>query len=113
LPQGIIVNDRDALTDPSELIRLKDLMQLNFNLIGKQVVTVSKQKVGKVMDFATEMETLYIQKLYVSQPIYKNLNGGSLSVDRSQITEITSSQIIINELLQPTSVRAPAAVQTT
>jgi sporulation protein YlmC with PRC-barrel domain len=113
LPQGIIVNDRDALTDPSELIRLKDLMQLKCNLIGKQVVTVSKQKVGKVMDFATEMETLYIQKLYVSQPIYKNLNGGSLSVDRSQITEITSSQIIINELLQPTSVRAPAAVQTT
>jgi sporulation protein YlmC with PRC-barrel domain len=110
LPQGIIVNDHDALTDPSELIRLKDIIELNFNIIGKQVITVSKQKVGKVVDFATEVETLYIQKLYVSQPIYKNLNGGSLSVDRSQITEITNSQIIINDLLQTSSAGVPVTV---
>jgi hypothetical protein len=110
LPQGIIVNDHDALTDADELIRLKDLINLNFKLIGKPVITLSKQKVGKVIDFATEVETLYIQKLYVSQPIYKNLNGGSLSVDRSQITEITNSQIIINDLLQTSSASVPAVI---
>jgi sporulation protein YlmC with PRC-barrel domain len=110
LPQGMIVNDHDALTDPGELIRLKKTMDLKFNLLGKQVITVSKQKVGKVVDYATEIETLYIQKLYVSQPIYKNLNGGSLSVDRSQITEITSSQIIISDLMQTSSATVPATI---
>src|SRR5437868_4976902 len=55
--QGIVVNDHDALTDPDELVRLKDIMKLNFELVGKPVVTVSKQKIGKVNDFATELTT--------------------------------------------------------
>jgi sporulation protein YlmC with PRC-barrel domain len=79
-------------------------------LIGKPVVTQGKDKVGKVSDYATEIETMYIQKLYVSQPLLKSLTGGSLSIDRSQIMEITNRRIIITDLLQPTKVRAEAAI---
>src|SRR5437762_11710997 len=64
VPQGIVVNDHDALTDPNELVRLKEVLSINFVLIGKPVVSVSKQKLGKVSDFATEMTSFYIQKLY-------------------------------------------------
>src|ERR1039458_3073195 len=53
--QGFVVNDHDVLVDPSELIRLKDLLDLNFTLIGKQVETIDKKKLGKVSDFATEI----------------------------------------------------------
>ena len=109
LPQGFVVNDHDALTDPKELVRLEDILKLKFNLIGKPVVTVSKSKVGKVNDYATEIETMYVQKIYVGQALLKSLSSGSLSVDRSQITEITSSRIIINDLIQPNSARVPAA----
>lgn len=108
MAQGIIVNDHDALSDPSELVRLQDIMKLNFALIGKPVVTVSKTKIGKVNDFATEVETMYIQKLYIGQGLIKNLTGGSLSVDRSQIVEITNNRVIINDLVQPTPLKAPA-----
>jgi hypothetical protein len=34
--------------------------------------------------------------------------GGSLSVDRSQIHEITPKRVIINELLKPVSAAAAA-----
>jgi len=110
LPQGIVVNDHDALSDPTELVRLEKYIKLRFELIGKPVVTVSKDKVGKVTDYATEVETMYIQKLYVGQSLLKSLTGGSLSIDRSQIYEITSKKIIINDLLQVTPARAPAVV---
>jgi hypothetical protein len=53
---------------------------------------------------------MYIQKLYVGQSILKSLTGGSLSVDRSQIYEITSKRVVINDLVQATPARAPAAV---
>jgi len=108
LPDGIVVNDHEVLADPHEVIRLQELIKLNFELIGKPVVTVSKDKVGKVNDFATEIETLYIQKLYVGQSLLKSLTGGSLGIDRSQIVEITNRKIIINDLVQTAPVRAAA-----
>ncbi len=108
LPNGIVVNDHEALTEPKELVRLKDIMEIAFELIGKPVVTVSKDRVGKVTDYATEIETMYIQKLYASQPILKNLTGGSLSIDRSQIVEITSHRIIIGDLQKTVPVGAAA-----
>src|SRR5579864_7400151 len=46
LPQGLVVNDHDVLSEPEELVRLHDIMKLQFELIGKPVVTVSKDKIG-------------------------------------------------------------------
>lgn len=108
IPQGFVIDDHDVLAEANELIRLKDILNIGFKLIGKPVVTISKQRVGKVSDYATEMETMYIQKLYVSQNMFKSFTGGSLGVDRNQINEITDKKIIINELLKGTP--APAGV---
>jgi sporulation protein YlmC with PRC-barrel domain len=105
LPQGFVVNDHDVLAEPADLPRLKHVLELNFELVGKPVVTSAGQKVGKVSDYATETETMSIQKIYVSQSIFKNFTGGSLSIDRSQIQEITPKKIIVNDLLK----KAPAA----
>lgn len=105
--QGIVVNDHDVLSEPEELVRLKDVMGLNFQLLEKPVVTVDKDKVGKVSDYAVEIETMFIQKLYVTQSLLKSLSGGSLSIDRSQIVEITNRKVVISELLD-TAKAAPA-----
>ena len=112
LEQGIVVNDHDALAPAEELVRLKDTIKLNFDVMGKPVVTVSKEKVGKVNDFAVDNSSLYIQKLYVGQPLLKSLSGGQLSVDRNNIVEITNRKIIIQELLKPTKRALPAATPT-
>lgn len=110
LPQGYVINDHDVLVEPEELVRLKKVLDLDFQIIGKQVVTVGKEKVGKVNDYATETETMFIQKIYVSQSILKSLAGGSLSIDRSQVNEITPRSIIINELLKNAPIPASAAI---
>ena len=91
-------------------MRLKEVLDLSFDLIGKPVVTVGKQKVGKVSDYATETETMFVQKIYVAQSILKNFTGGSLSIDRTQINEITPKRIIINELVKNSPVAAPAPI---
>lgn len=97
IPQGIVVNDHDSLSEPDELVRLQEIIKLNFELLGKQVVTTGGQKLGKVNDFAADSQSMYIQKLYVGQSLLKNLSGNSLSIDRSQIVEITSRKIVVNE----------------
>lgn len=108
LPMGYVVNDHEVLVDPSELVRLKDVLEINYELIGKPVQTISKHKIGKVSDYATETETMYVQKLYVSQSIFKSLTGGSLSIDRTQINEITPKRIVINEITKTAPAPLPA-----
>jgi len=111
VPNGYIVNDHDVLVDPSDLVRLKEIIQINYEVINKQVITIDKEKVGKVNDYAVETSSMYIQKIYVSQSIMKSFTGGNLSIDRSQINEVTPKQIVINELMEksPLAAAAPAA----
>jgi len=110
LPQGYIINDHDVLADPDDLVRMKDVLDMRFELMKMPVVTTSKDSVGKVTDYAVEISTMYIQKLYVSQSIWKNLAGGSLSIDRSQIVEVSNKQIVISELMQGTPSPATASL---
>lgn len=109
LAQGIIIDDFEVLAEESELVRLRNVLDLQFELIGKPVVTVDKEKVGKVSDFAVETKSMSIQKLYASQSILKSFTGGNLSIDRSQIVEITQKKVVINELLK----RAPVPAAST
>ncbi len=103
------VNDTDALSEPDELVRLRKIIEAGWDLGGKPVYTVSKQKVGKVNDYAVEVETMYIQKLYVSQTLLKNFKLTSLSIDRSQVQEITDKRIIIQDLVANSQITATVA----
>jgi len=110
LDKGFVINDFDVLAEPEELVRLEKVLRLNFQLIGKQVVTLDKEKVGKVSDYAVESSTMMIHKLYVSQSLLKSLTSGSLSIDRTQVNEITPKRIIINELIKKAPAAAPAPI---
>ncbi len=108
IPQGLVINDHDVLTEPEELVRLKKLMDIDYELLGKPVVTMGKKRLGKVADFATEIETMYIQKIYVTQGMIKGLASGNLGIDRSQINELTNKKIVVLDPLEGGAVRAGA-----
>lgn len=109
--KGFIINDYDVLAKPEDLIRLQKLIDIDFELISKPVVTKSKKKIGKVVDYAVDSETLYVQKLYVGQSVLKSLNQGQLSVDRQQIIEVTQQRITIKDPLQLTPVKTQPATE--
>ncbi len=97
IEDGLVVNDHEAMSDPEDLVRFKDITALQFELLGKKVVTSSRRQLGKISDYAVETSSMYIQKMYVSQPLTKTLKGGQLSIDRSQIIEITDRKIVVQE----------------
>lgn len=108
-PQGIIINDHEVLAEADELVRLKPIMDIGFELIGKQVISQGGKKYGKVTDFAVETDSLLIKKVYAGQSIIKSFSGGNTSIDRTQIVEVTNSQIIIEDA----SIKAGEAVAAT
>lgn len=111
LPQGLVVDDYEVLAHPEDLVRMKDLIEMNFGLLGHQVVSDKKRKLGKVTDFAAETTTFYIERLYTTQSVLKSLKGSGTSVDRSQIVEINDRQIVVKDPLQPVSTAAPRSAQ--
>lgn len=100
IAKGVVVDDYEVLAEPEDLVRLKTVLEIDYQLIGKPVVTKKHRRVGKVTDFALDSETLYVQKIYVGQSILKKL-GGTLSVDRNQVIEVTDKKIVIKDPQQP------------
>lgn len=113
LPQGFVVDDYEVLTSVEELVRLKEVLDLKFELLKLRVSSQGGKNYGKVADYAIETQSFYIQKLYAAQSIIKSFNGGTLSIDRSQIIEITNNRVIIEDPTETLKAHAiaPAASQ--
>jgi uncharacterized protein YrrD len=112
LPQGVVVDDHDVISDPKELVRLKPVLDIDFEIIGKQVVTENKQKLGKVVDYAFDKDSFFINKIHVSPSLLKSFGGDQL-IDRSQVVETTNRQIVVREatVTEGAAAVAPVPVQ--
>jgi uncharacterized protein YrrD len=108
--KGIIINDHEVLSEPEELIRQKEVLAIDYDLMGKKVVSENGKKYGKVTDYSVETNGFIVKKIYASQSILKDFSGGNLSIDRNQIIEITKSKVIVNDPVEKSVSRATSQV---
>ena len=95
-PLGLIVDNADTIiTLDEDLVRLQEVIRLNFSLIGKAVFDENKKRLGKISEYTLESDGFFVQKLHVSQSVVKNLRSANLLIHRSQIIEITDNKIIV------------------
>lgn len=92
---GLIVDNADSLMPPDDLVRLKEVTNLNFTLIGKPVYDTNRHRLGRVESFSIDINSFYVMKLTVGQSIMRSFWGGNLLIDRTQIVEITDKKIIV------------------
>lgn len=102
---GFIIDAIDDLVDPNEIIKIRDILKLNFKLIGHRVETQKGKKIGKVIDFTVDSATFSIYQLIVKRPALKALNDPELTINRSQIVEIDDDKVIIKN--EEETVRVP------
>jgi hypothetical protein len=96
MENGLAINDEDALCEPADLVRHKDILQIHFSLLDKAVKT-KRQKLGKVSDFSYN-EGLFVQKLYVDRSLIKVFaSEDTLVIDRTQIVEVTDKYILVQD----------------
>ena len=96
MPTGLAVNNEEALSDPADLVRHKEILDIKFELMDKLVRT-KRQKLGKVSDFSYN-DGLFVQKLYVAKPLHKVLTAeDTLIIDREQILEVTDKYILVRD----------------
>jgi sporulation protein YlmC with PRC-barrel domain len=101
-PLGFIVDSADNVMElDDDLIRLKEVINFNFSLLGKTVVDDTKKRLGKVGEYTIESDGFTVQKLHVTQTVIKNFTNSNLVIHRSQIVEITDSKIIVKSATLP------------
>jgi sporulation protein YlmC with PRC-barrel domain len=87
-----VIDDHNVVLEPAEALRLKPIIELRFELLGKKVIS-SHFPIGKVADYALDRDTFSIQKLYVEPTAWKKLQSSRLTIDRSQVIEVSQSHV--------------------
>ena len=93
---GFIVDSGDEFIHPSDVIKLQDIYDRHFTLLGMPVVDEKRRKLGKIADFTLETGGFIIQQLTVRRPLFKSLNDTELLIHRSQIIEINNDAIVVH-----------------
>jgi hypothetical protein len=105
---GLAINDEEDITGAEDLVRQKEILDINYDLIGKPVKT-KRSKLGKVSDFSYN-DGLFVQKLYVERPMVKVFSmEDTLIIDRKQILEVTDHYILVNDADIKATEAVPAA----
>jgi sporulation protein YlmC with PRC-barrel domain len=94
---GMIVDSIDELVSKGDVVRFDKIIDLNFSIIGLNVKTKKGVKLGKVVDYTFDPETMQIMQLIVKRPFIKAFLDPELIIGRSQIKEVNDYEIIVRE----------------
>jgi hypothetical protein len=93
--KGLIIDDHFNVSDEDDLVRLKDIINIKFKLIGKPIYS-GRTKLGKITDYAIDTKSLFVIKLYAQPSILKSVKTDQLIFDRTQIIEITDHKVVVS-----------------
>lgn len=94
-PIGFIVDSSDEIINSNDVIKLKEILNLNFNLIGLKVISKDGAKLGRVSNFIINISSMTIEQLVVNRPVLKALLDPELIIHRSKIIDISNEQITV------------------
>ena len=106
---GMIVDSVDEFVEPDDIIKIRDILKLNFELNGLKVETKNKSKLGKVSDFTVDPIDWHVQQIIVQRPLMKSFLDPELIISRSRIVEVDDYTITVQE---ETESAKPKAIKT-
>lgn len=93
---GAIVDSSDEFVTPDDVLKIRDIYNQRFHLLGMHVINERRDKLGKVIDFTVDTGGFVIQQLTVKRPMFRSLNDTELLIHRSQIIEINNDAIVVH-----------------
>ena len=93
--RGLIVDSADVFTTREDVVKLDEIMSLDFNLVGLKVVDQRGKKIGKIVDYTIDSGSFMIYQLIVQRPVMSSFIDPQLTINRSQIVEIDDFKVVI------------------
>lgn len=92
---GVIVDSSDNIMSPEGMVRLNEVIEYKFELIGCNVIDDHKHRLGRVEDYTLNPDDLMVQQLYLKPTLMKSLSLASLTISRDQIIAIDNQLITV------------------
>ncbi|MDO8336549.1 MAG: PRC-barrel domain-containing protein [Candidatus Saccharibacteria bacterium] len=93
---GLIIDSVDELVLAEDMVKIKEILDINFHIIDMTVIDDKSTKLGRVYDFSIDPMDFKIHQIYVKRPLMKSLQTSDLIINRTQITEINNKYIVVN-----------------
>jgi uncharacterized protein YrrD len=68
---GMIIDSNDEFVGKDDVVAIKKIIDLNFNLIGLTVIDETKHKLGKVGDFVVDTDSFFFQQITVKKRLHQ------------------------------------------
>lgn len=94
---GMVIDSIDELVAPDDVIKIGNVLKLNFSLNGLKVETKKGSKLGKVSDYIVTNDNFSVQQIIVKRPLVKSFMDPELTIPRKEIVEITDYKIIVKD----------------
>ena len=110
---SIAIQNDDALSDSQDVIRLQELMKINYQIVGKKVRTDAGRTIGVVSQYVVDDKSLVVEKLYVRPNLIKLLQSSDRVISRTIIVEVTDKEIVVKDTLAKASDKSKLSVSPT
>jgi sporulation protein YlmC with PRC-barrel domain len=91
----ISINSADELALDDELIRYKQVIKDNFNIIGLKVFNEDNAYLGRIKDYTIDYVEFKLSKIHLKAPLLKRILNQSLIIDRSQLVKVKKDRVIV------------------
>lgn len=101
---GMIIDSNDDLIGLDDVIRIKQLHEIDFRLLDMPVIDENKRKLGKVSDYTLESNSFVIEQLHVKRGVIRGITETSLLIHRGQVIRVTDNEIIVKSTAKKVAV---------
>ncbi len=92
---GFIIDSSDEFVGLNDIIKLKEVYDFHFSLLGIEVIEQTGAKLGKVQGYTLDAGSYSVQQLVVKRPLLKSFSETELIIHRSQIVEVNNERILV------------------
>lgn len=94
---GMVIDSVDELVSPSDVVKIEQVLGLNFDLLTLKVETKKHTRLGIIVDFTVNSDDFLVQQIIVKRPLVKRFMDPELTIPRKEIVEVTDYKIIVKD----------------
>lgn len=91
----LMIDSVNNLSEPDEIIRIKEVLDLDIELIGSKVVDEDGKNIGRVRDWSINLKAMHLERLYVTASVFVKMISRELLIPSESIVKIEKDKVIV------------------
>lgn len=94
---GMIVDSEDVFVSRVDVMKIDEIMSLEFKLTGLKCVTRKGTKLGKIVSYTVDTTNFEIKQIVVQRPVLKAFIDPELVISRNEIVEVDDYKVTVKD----------------